>query len=467
VRSTTPLLAALALAAEPAAPPPAVDFATTPSIALLRAVKFLPVSAAPAVNASEERGLVEVPMDYARPAESPRLRIFYRLMAAPGAKPRDAGVPLLVVVNGGPALASSRLRTYDFDELRPTAEMREKDRLAELLSRFRVLLLDQRGVGRSAPLDMSDPRVSPAVVARYFDSAHAALDHQEVIRAVVPEGQPFTMVLHSYAGMIGMRYLTLPSIARRPQGVVFASSALPHEDAVAAFESRRLAQRELNRQLLRAVPEARGALARLRAHFTAHGLDPGSVNYLWTWLGKGRAGDWEPALRDQVTRLLAADRAGLEGFLEREADRADLQNYILSAKELTPGFTDRTLAREVMRRVPFEDWMLDEEWTAVRLGGEAPWVGPLLDAIDRNPPPVDPPFPPVEEIRRRLAGLHALFLFGEGDAYVGEEAVAVARKRWAVEGRGRVEVLPGGHRAVFGRPGVEAVAAFVAGLPGR
>lgn len=459
---TLPLLTALAVAAN--APKPALDFAAVPSMAQLRAVKFLPVSGDVTAHQTEERGFVSVPMDYVRRAESPTLRIFYRLMPARGPKPGDARAPLLVVVNGGPALASSRLRPYDYDEAHPTEEMRKKDRLGELLSRFRVLILDQRGTGYSAPLDMSDPGVDPVVVARYFDSAHIALDHQEVIRTLVPDGEPFYMLFHSYAGMIGMRYLTMPGISRHPRGLVFASSALPHKDVVGAFEARRSSQRALNLALLQAVPDVKGSLARLRAHFGTSRLDPGSVNYLWTWLGKGPPGEWEPALRDQVEALLAADKRGLEKFLEREADRADLLNYILSAKELTPGFTDRTMAGLLIQRAPFEDWMLDEQWTLVRLQGDASWVDPLLAAIDRNPPAVDPPFPPVDEIRRRLSGHYALFLFGNGDAYVGDDAVERAR-RFAVEGRTRYEVLQGGHRAAFLGPGVEVIASWVASLP--
>ena len=442
-----------------------LDFAATPSIERLRAVKFLPVPATVTGHAVEERGFVSVPMDYARRSESPTLRIFYRLMPARGAKPRESRAPILVVVNGGPAMASSRLRPYDYDQDRPTEEMRKGDRLGELLSRYRVLLLDQRGTGHSSPLDMSDPLVDPAVVARYFDSAHIALDHQEVIRAVIPEGEPFYMVLHSYAGMIGMRYMTLPGISRLPRGLVFASAVLPHRDVVQGFAARRSSQRALNLDLVRPVPDFKESIARLRAHFGANGMDPGSVNYLWTWLGKGVAGQWETALRDQVNVLLAADRGGLETFVESEADRADLLNYILSAKELTPGFTDRTLGALLVKQVPFEEWMLDEDWTSTRLRGDAGWIDPLLDAIDRNPPPESPAFPPIDEIRRRLAGLHALFLFGRGDAYVAEETGVARARRYAVDGRSRIEVLPGGHRAVFLAPGVETIASWIASLP--
>jgi hypothetical protein len=462
-----PLLGLLALSAEGGAGQrPAFDFAAVPTLEQLRSVKFLPVPGGVTAHRFEERGFVAVPMDYARRGESPTLRIFYRLMPARGSAVRDTRAPIVVVVNGGPGAPSSFYRPYDYDYEHPTEQTRKKDLLGVMLSRFRVLILDQRGTpGYSAPLDMSDPHLSPAIVARYFDSAHQALDHQEVIRAVIPENEPFYMIAQSYAGMIGMRYLTLPAISRQPRGIVFSSAALPHGDAALAMESRRREQRALNLQLRRAEPRIEESLARLRAHFARNGFDPGSVNYLWTWLGKGPA--WEAALVDELRSLLRADRRGLQTFLDEEADKADLLNYILSAKELTPGFTDRTLAVVLVKRVPFEEWMLDEEWTLLRLQGDAGWIGPMLDALDRNPPPVDPPFPPMAEIRERLAGRYALFTLAKGDAFIGEEVALERRKQFAVEGRTRIEILPGGHQAAFLEAGVAAIASWIGGLPRR
>jgi hypothetical protein len=465
--SALPLLAMLVLSAPPAAgAPPTYDFAAVPSLERLRAVKLLPPSDVATAHPFEERGFVTVPMDYARPRESPKLRIFYRLMPAQGSTPRDGRAPLLVVVNGGPGAPSGIYRGYDYDYEHPTEKMRQGDVLSGLLTRFRVLIADQRGTpGHSSALDMDGPHVDPAVVARYFDSVHHALDLQEVIRAVVPEGEPFYLLAQSYAGMIGMRYMTLPGMTRLPRGIVFSSSALPHGDVLFAFQARRRAQRALNVELGRAAPEAKDLLARLRAHFRESGLDPDGVHYLWEWLGKGPAGTWEPALVAKVKALLTADRKALEAFVHAEAAQADLLNYILSAKELTPGFTDRTLAARLVKDVPFEDWMLDEQWTLIRPHGDASWIAPMLDALDRAPPPLDPPFPPLPPLRERLARTNVLFTIGRGDAFVAEESATRHVKDFAVEGRTRVLVLPGGHKAAFLPEGVEAIRAWIAALP--
>ncbi len=142
----------------------------------------------------------------------------------------------------------------------------------------------------------------------------------------------------------------------------------------------------------------------------------------------------------------------MKRFIAEEASPLELLNYILSAKELTPGFTDRTLATLLVKRVPFEPWMLDEQWANVQMQGDASWVAPVLDALDRHPPPLDPPFPPVAEIRDRLTSRHVLFTFGAGDAFMGDLALAHA-KAYALDERAQIQILPGGHRAIFQKPG--------------
>jgi len=97
VLRAVPLLAVFAIAAEPAtAPKPSLDFATVPSIAQLRAVKFLPVPADVALHRFEERGFVAVPLDFARRSESPTLRIFCRLVPVRGSTARGTKAPIAV-----------------------------------------------------------------------------------------------------------------------------------------------------------------------------------------------------------------------------------------------------------------------------------------------------------------------------------------------------------------------------------
>jgi hypothetical protein len=96
--------------------------------------------------------------------------------------------------------------------------------------------------------------------------------------------------------------------------------------------------------------------------------------------------------------------------------------------------------------------------------GDASWMRSVLVALDRNPPPLAPPFPSLAEAGRTLADHDVLFTFGEGDAFSGESSIAFVRE-FLARGRVRVHVLPGGHRAAFYPPGVDAIAAWIASLP--
>jgi pimeloyl-ACP methyl ester carboxylesterase len=89
------------------------------------------------------RGLVlvehelSVPLDHAR-ADGPRITVFAREVADPDGRDR----PFLVFLQGGPGSEAPR----------PTRHPSGPGWLDRALSEFRVLMLDQRGTGRSTPL---------------------------------------------------------------------------------------------------------------------------------------------------------------------------------------------------------------------------------------------------------------------------------------------------------------------------
>ena len=77
-----------------------------------------------------------VPLDHGRP-DGERIEVFGREVAAAG-KAGDASLPWLVFLQGGPGFAAPR----------PAGRSSWLDRA---LDDYRVLLLDQRGTGRSTP----------------------------------------------------------------------------------------------------------------------------------------------------------------------------------------------------------------------------------------------------------------------------------------------------------------------------
>src|SRR3954463_14337225 len=85
---------------------------------------------------------LEVPLDHADP-EGARLTVFAREVADPDGRDR----PFLVFLQGGPGQEAPR----------PTRGPTSPAWLDRALQDYRVLMLDQRGTGRSSPVgDLSD-----------------------------------------------------------------------------------------------------------------------------------------------------------------------------------------------------------------------------------------------------------------------------------------------------------------------
>lgn len=398
----------------------------------------------------ELRGFVDVPADYDRP-DGPGLSIFYRLLPSEPDARSDRNRPILVIMNGGPGVPSSAYRSLDFEYGGV-----EIDSLSELTKYFRLVLVDQRGTGRSSPLDLDDQALSAEVIARYFDSDEHALDHGRVIDQLINPGDPFFILARSYGGEIGFKYLLFGDRLRQPAGMIFSSAILPHSDALHSFLRRREKQLELNLQLESEVPEAPEKLKRLRQHAEVLGLEPGEVNFLWADLG-GAPG-WEEELDAKLDSLLRlADPDALRSSLGgRIAASVNLLNYVLSSAALTPGFTDRTITRETSRRIPFEGWMLDENWTLNQLGRDGSWRECFIDAIDRNPPPPTH-FPQAAAIRQSLSTVPVLFTFGTQDAFV-PGRLQMERARNLSDPRSADFVLfEGGHDSAFTAEGAQVV----------
>lgn len=399
----------------------------------------------------EKRGFVAVPLDYSMPAGR-QIDIFYRLLPSDRLTGAESGKPILMVMNGGPGMPSSGYRPIDHDYEAGNAV----DAFSELAKHFRILMVDQRGTGNSAPLDLDDPALSPEVIAHFFDSDELARDHSKVVDAVIPESEEFLILARSYGGEIGFQYLTLGSDVRKPAGIIFSSAVLPHTDALETFLMRRRKQRELNLELQTANPEIVAKLSRLRSHLHSLGIDPETVNFLWSNLGSGVA--WEIELEKKVDSLIAIDdRAAIETeFGQGIRASVNLLNYVLSSSSLTPGYTDRSMTAETSRQIPFDPWMLDENWTLNQIGNDGTWREQFVGSVDRNPPPPIN-FPPVEEIRRAFLRNQALFTFGASDAFLPQDLQFNRAKKFDVPGHTEFRSLSGGHGAAFSEEGVSVV----------
>ena len=151
-----------------------------------------------------------LPLDHANPG-GPSITVFSRELS----DPEGAEKPLLVFFEGGPGSEAPRpIRTSSSP---PWLERALKD--------FRVLMLDQRGTGRSSPVSADLPG-SPEEQARYLTHfrADAIVADAEAIRVELGV-ERWSVLGQSFGGFCALRYLSVAPEALRE--VLFTGGVPP------------------------------------------------------------------------------------------------------------------------------------------------------------------------------------------------------------------------------------------------
>ncbi|GAA4889982.1 alpha/beta fold hydrolase [Streptomyces coeruleoprunus] len=160
-----------------------------------------------------------VPLDHADPSGE-QIELYGREVVAAGRGDAD-GLPWLVYLEGGPGCAARRFTG-------------KQAWLARAVQDYRVLLLDQRGTGRSTPATRQTLplRGGPQEQADYL--AHFRADSIvrdcELIRRRLTGGAPWTVLGQSFGGFCATHYLSAA-----PEGLdtVLVTGGLPSLDATA------------------------------------------------------------------------------------------------------------------------------------------------------------------------------------------------------------------------------------------
>ena len=139
----------------------------------------------------------KVPLDHSR-SESEEITVFVREVASPD----SAEAPPLLFLQGGPGHESPR----------PT--LSNPPWLRRALKDFRVFFLDQRGTGRSTPIEASDA-VDPASLGSRLTHfrADAIVDDAECIRRALGFEQ-WSLLGQSFGGFVALCYLS-----RHPESI--------------------------------------------------------------------------------------------------------------------------------------------------------------------------------------------------------------------------------------------------------
>jgi pimeloyl-ACP methyl ester carboxylesterase len=146
---------------------------------------------------------VDVPLDWRRPDDGRTISLFARELVDP--LRRDEALPVLVFLQGGPGGKGPRPVSRD-------------GWIAEALRTFRLVLLDQRGTGRSTRIDGRSIAAvgDPAAQAEYLERfrADSIVDDAEYLRRTVFGGRRWSTLGQSYGG-----FLTLTYLSRAPEGL--------------------------------------------------------------------------------------------------------------------------------------------------------------------------------------------------------------------------------------------------------
>jgi pimeloyl-ACP methyl ester carboxylesterase len=161
--------------------------------------------------------VVAVPLDHADP-DGASIEVFVREVVAPDRVGED--LPWLLFLQGGPGGKSPRPTTAD-------------GWLGRALKTHRVLLLDQRGTGRSTPVTARTVGgMEPAVLAAYLRlfRADSIVADAELIRVRLAGGARWETLGQSYGGFITLTYLS-----RAPEGLraCYVTGGLPGVTATA------------------------------------------------------------------------------------------------------------------------------------------------------------------------------------------------------------------------------------------
>jgi pimeloyl-ACP methyl ester carboxylesterase len=195
-----------------------------------------------------------VPLDHSRTGGE-RITVFAREVADPDGRDR----PFLLFLQGGPG----------FEAARPTRHPTDPGWLDRALADFRVLMLDQRGTGRSSPVG-SLGALSPGEQAErlaHFRADSIVRDAEWIRRELGAE--PWSVLGQSFGGLCVTSYLSIA-----PEGLreAFITGGLPPlgpdiDDVYRATYARTL---ERNRRYYERYPADRERVRSLHEHVTAH-----------------------------------------------------------------------------------------------------------------------------------------------------------------------------------------------------
>lgn len=217
-----------------------------------------------------------IPLDHDQP-DGPQISVFTREVAAPDGRER----PYLVFLQGGPG----------FEATRPTSP--PAGWLKRALDDYRVLLLDQRGTGRSTPVGAVIPGATAAEQAAYLTHfrADSIVRDAEHIRQELGV-ERWSVLGQSFGGFTSMTYLSFAPEGLREAFITGGLSPIgrPVDDVYGATYVRLI---DKNRRYFERYPDDKARVGEILERLDAEDvrmptgdrLTPRRFRQMGMWLG--------------------------------------------------------------------------------------------------------------------------------------------------------------------------------------
>jgi pimeloyl-ACP methyl ester carboxylesterase len=303
---------------------------------------------------------VEVPLDHADP-DGEQITVFAREVVAP--RKRDQDLPWLVFLQGGPGARSPR----------PT---NRSGWLGRALAEHRVLLLDQRGTGRSTPatrqtLTARGGAEEQARYLRHFRADSIVRDAEVVRETLVGADGRWSLLGQSYGGFVALTYL---SLAPGSLDKVLIAGGLPPLDRGPDEVYRATLERVRQRceRLVARYPADAGRLDAVADHLAAHDvrLPSGDRLTVTRLQSLGVALGYADGM-EKVHYLLETAWSG--GSADEPS--GDLSDEFLATVEAATAFVDRPLYAVLHESIYCQGFA--SRWSAQRVVDGLPEFSPL------------------------------------------------------------------------------------------
>ncbi|MCB9916546.1 MAG: alpha/beta fold hydrolase [Planctomycetes bacterium] len=204
--------------------------------------------------------VLSVPLDHAAP-DGETLEVFAREVVRSDRRAED--LPALLFLQGGPGFAATRAHA-------------RSGWVGAALERFRVVLLDQRGTGRSTPVGVAGlvergDADAQADYLRHFRADSIVADAELLRRALLGDAGRWVLLGQSYGGFCSVTYLS-----RHPESLAGAmiTGGLPGLDADAdeVYRETYALMARKNARFAKLYPQALETAERVAAHLAEHAL---------------------------------------------------------------------------------------------------------------------------------------------------------------------------------------------------